>query len=163
MSSPRAKASRFLRDQRGAVLLEFTIALMPLLMTFFAFFQVAMLISAKMIVRHATITAARAAIVVSGGGDTNPGFMGAPQGEEADIQNAFRDALGVWGDDGALVPVSVTASDPGCAQGCNGDLEVNSVVTYRCRVPLGNQLVCGGDSMQLFDRATLPKQGANYQ
>lgn len=148
------------RNKRGAVLVEFAVAIMPLLMTFFVFFQVAVMVTAKMFVRHATIAAARAGIVIVGGGDKNPMRGGEAQGSDGDIQAAFRAGLGAWGDNGMLVG-TVSVSDPGTQF---GDVTATSAVLFRCNVPLGRRFVCpGGAFLPMADRATLPKQGADYQ
>ncbi len=152
--------NRGFRNKRGAVLVEFAVAIMPLLMTFFVFFQVAVMVTAKMFVRHATIAAARAGIVIKGGGETNPMQGGVQQGSDGDIQNAFKAGLGEWGDNGMLVG-TVSVSDPG---GPTGDVTATSVVAFKCNVPLGRRFVCpGGNILPMTDRATLPKQGADYQ
>ncbi len=147
------------RDKRGAVLAEFAVAIMPLLLGFFVFFQVAVMVVAKMFVRHATICAARAGIVIKGGGDTNPMMDGEPQGTDGDIDNAFKGGLGMWGQSGMLAG-SVTVSDPG---GPTGDVTANSTVNFNCSVPLGGRIVCAGGPILMTDTATLPKQGARYK
>jgi hypothetical protein len=148
------------RNKRGAVLVEFAVAIMPLLMTFFVFFQVAVMVTAKMFVRHATIAAARAGIVIKGGGATNPMKGGQEQGSDGDIQMAFTSGLGEWGANGMLTG-TVSVSDPG---GPTGDVTATSAVLFKCNVPLGRRFVCpGGSILPMVDRATLPKQGAEYK
>lgn len=50
-------------DRRGAVLVEFAVALMPLLATFFVSLQTIQLATARLVVKHATILGARAGAV----------------------------------------------------------------------------------------------------
>jgi hypothetical protein len=141
------------------VLAEFVIAVLPLLMAFFVFFQVGMWVTAKMFVRHATIVAARAGIVVSGGGASNPMLGGAEQGSDSDVQAAFQSALGVWGANGMLSG-TVAIDDPG---GPTGPLTATSTVVFTCRVPLG-KLICANPAIRnMQDIATLLKQGARYK
>jgi Flp pilus assembly protein TadG len=147
-------------DKDGAVLAEFAIAILPLLMAFFVFFQVGVMITAKMIVRHATIAAARAGIVIKGGGDTNPMMGGAQQGTDSDITAAFQTGLGVWGQNGMLAG-TVDVSDPGTDY--SGPVTATATVNFTCRVPMGARVVCPGGTLVMTDTATLPKQGAHYK
>jgi hypothetical protein len=156
------KRTGIARDSRGAVLVEFMVALMPLLLSFFVFFQVAVMVTAKMFVRHATIAAARAGIVIKGGGATNPMKEGKEQGTDLDIQNAFQAGLGMWGQNGNKMLIgTVSVIDPG---GPTGDVVATSTVLLKCNVPLGRRFVCTiGGYLPMVDRATLPKQGAEYK
>ena len=146
-------------DVRGAVLAEFAVAIVPLLMAFFCFLQLGIFMVGKMIVRHSAIVGARAAAVIAGGGATNPTLGGAPQGTKADIESAVHQALGVWGDNGMLT-ASADVADPG---GPRGTVSVSVTATFRCNTPLGHWWVCGGDSKTFTETASMPKQGATYQ
>lgn len=55
-----------LRDERGAVFVEFLIAFLPVLTFFLCLLQLALLFSVKLVTEHAAINAARAAAVVIG-------------------------------------------------------------------------------------------------
>jgi Flp pilus assembly protein TadG len=147
------------REVSGAVLVEFAVAIFPLLAAFFVFFQVGVMVTAKMFVRRATIAAARAGIVITGGGASNPRAGGAEQGTTADIDAAFQAALGQWADNGMLTgTVTIAAADD-----VNAPLTATSNVIFKCNVPLGKNFVCSGGQLTFVDRATLPKQGAKYK
>lgn len=161
MKTRRPSRAHLLHDRRGAVLAEFVVALVPMLMAFFGFFQVAMMITAKMLVRHSAIIGARAASVVEGGGDSNPTADGAPQGTRDDINAAVTQALGRWGTNGMLTAGAPDVSDTG---GPNGTVTVRVKATFQCNTPLGGRLVCGGGkTLSITDEASMPKQGADYQ
>jgi len=51
------------KDQRGAVLAEFVVAIFPLLTIFFVFVQLSMLAVSSLIVKHSAVVGARAASV----------------------------------------------------------------------------------------------------
>lgn len=154
-----ARRRDFMRDQRGAVLAEFAIAIVPMLTAFFCFWQVAMLFTAKTLVRHSAIVGARAAAVIAGGADTNPTAGGRPQGDESEVKQAVVAALGAWGDNGTL-SADAQVDDDG---GPNGRVTVRVNATFRCKTPVGNRFVCGGETRSIVDDASLPKQGARYR
>ena len=155
----RARRSSSRADTRGAVLAEFAIAIVPMLMAFFCFFQLGVFMVGKMIVRHAAIVGARAASVVTGGGATNPTLEGAPQGTNGDVESAVNQALGVWGDNKMLV-ADTTIDDSG---GAHATLTVHVNATFQCNTPLGKYWVCGGDTKTFTEVASMPKQGATYR
>ncbi|HKY34864.1 MAG TPA: hypothetical protein VJN18_02890 [Polyangiaceae bacterium] len=67
-----------MRDERGAVYVEFLLAFLPLFVLFLALCQIALLVAGKVVVRHAAFAAARSAIVVL---DDEPLYYGdAPRG-----------------------------------------------------------------------------------
>lgn len=155
----RQRSRSIIREQRGAVLAEFAIAIVPMLIAFFSFWQVSMLITAKMLTRHAAIVGARAAAVITGGGDTNPTEKGEEQGTEDDVSKAVKEALGVWGDKGILSS-STEVEDSG---GPNGRVTVRVTALYTCTTPLGRNWVCPGGVKPLTEEASMPKQGASYK
>ena len=157
MSATRRRSLR--SDGRGAVLAEFSIAIIPMLMAFFCFFQLGMFMVGKMIVRHAAIVGARAAAVVTGGGATNPTLGGAAQGTNGDVESAVNQALGVWGDNGML-KATTDVTDSG---GPHATLTVRVEATFQCNTPLGKHWVCGGDTKTFTEVASMPKQGATYR
>ncbi|RLB53523.1 MAG: hypothetical protein DRJ42_11675, partial [Deltaproteobacteria bacterium] len=55
---------RLAKDTGGVVYVEFLIAFMPFMMMFLGMIQVALYLTANLVVRHAATTAARAAVVV---------------------------------------------------------------------------------------------------
>jgi hypothetical protein len=64
MARAAANATGLTRDSRGIVYVEFVFAFMPLLLMFLAFCQVSMLTMGRLVVQHAALCGARAAIVV---------------------------------------------------------------------------------------------------
>ena len=87
-------------DTRGVVYVEFLIAFFPLLLLFLAICQMALIASARLVVQHAALAAARSAIVILE--DTPEDFGGAGKGDlsakpgkaKATPETALR-ALGV--------------------------------------------------------------------
>lgn len=61
---PERRAPRLLAHARGVVALEFLLAFLPVFLLFLGIFQLALLAAAKLVVRHAAVTAVRAAVVV---------------------------------------------------------------------------------------------------
>lgn len=60
----RRSLERLQRDTRGAVYVEFLVAIMPVLIFFFGLLQLALIYTAQLVVQHAAARAARAAVVV---------------------------------------------------------------------------------------------------
>jgi Flp pilus assembly protein TadG len=150
-----AAASR--RDgERGAVLVEFVIAAVPLLMMFFCFTQVAALANAKLVVRHAAIAATRAAIVIM---PPNPGNNGTMD----DVRVAAGVAMGTYLLDGKLVAPDTQCTSQASAADPYGLVTCTVTATYVCDVPMGKWWVCGGSSKMVSDTMSLPNQGARYQ
>lgn len=56
--------TRLLRDQRGVVMLEFLVALLPVMVMFLGLIQFSFIAGAKLLLRHSAAVAARAAVVV---------------------------------------------------------------------------------------------------
>ena len=150
-----------MKDQKGAALIEFVIAFSPMLMVFFSFAQAAQLAKAKLILKHAAIAATRAAIVIKdkdAGTTTNPG----DNGEETDITWGANIALGTY-----LIDGNVDAATVDCARADREDpfglVTCTVRTTYHCDVPLGKLLVCGGNTMLIEEKSSLPHQGARYR
>jgi hypothetical protein len=77
--APAQARRRLLREQRGVVYLEFLFAIFPVLIAFFGFTQLALIITARIVVQHAATRAARSAVVVL---DDDPErYDGAPRGQ----------------------------------------------------------------------------------
>ncbi len=66
-------------DSRGVVYVEFLIAFFPLLVIFLGICQLALIASARLVVQHAALAAARSAIVVLE--DSPDDFGGAGKGK----------------------------------------------------------------------------------
>ena len=146
------------RDTRGAVLAEFVIAIVPLLMTFFAFVQLSKVATARLVVKHSAIIGARAASVITNANDNTPGqAAGQNQGE---ILAAVNAGLGPWRTKMSSVTVDVT--DASSKADPYGWVTVNVRATYRCTVPMG-AIGCLGSTKVLEETYRMPHQGANYK
>lgn len=154
------------RDQRGAVLAEFVIAVVPLMMTFFGFLQVCKIFTAGLGVRHAAIIAVRAAAVYSNRANNNPGAEGDGQSQARQAAGA---ALGPWIADGSISNVTVTVDDRSSRQDPYGPVQVQVSASYNCRVPMMGRIICNGGSQRLSTQemagfsAQMPHQGAKYE
>lgn len=160
MKTPTLKKKSLLRDRRGAVLVEFVVAIVPMMTAFFGFVEVSKIYAAKLATRHAAITAARAAAVYSNSHDNNPGAEGS--GEEQ-VKGAAAAALGPWIGSGAISAVDVKIDDQSSKEDPYGPVKVSVNATYNCSVPMGGRLVCTGGKMRLSYDATMPHQGAKYK
>ena len=82
-------------NKRGAVLVEFAIAFMPLMITFSSFVQLQQMATARIVVKHATIVGARAAAVIS---NKNRNTPGPPEDKDNDdeVKKGVIAALGPW-------------------------------------------------------------------
>lgn len=147
------------RDQRGAVLAEFVIAIVPVLMTFFTFVQLSKIATARLVVKHGTIVGARAASVISNANDNTPDAKGDGQNE---ITAAVRAGMAPWLADGSFSSVNVTVNDQSSRSDPYGWVTVTVSAEYRCRVPMGF-LACGGLSKTLQESYRMPHQGALYK
>ena len=140
------------------MLAEFVIAIVPLLITFFCLVQLAKLSAAKVVLDHAAITAARAAIVVL---PPNPDASPDPAKGQRDVTRAAELATGPWSTSRAFANVSVETELPRAPYGMT---TARVRATYRCSVPLGGRIVCGlGGTKTMTSEASLPNQGARYK
>lgn len=141
------------KGTRGAVLAEFTIAAVPLLTMFFTFTQAAFAYTANMMLQHAAMTGARAAAVIL---PPNPGNVGT----EADVDAAVKAALGRWATSFPTIQVKTTPAPRPYEL-----VTVEVTATYKCGVPLGGRVMCGGDALLPMKpiRVQYPNQGAEYQ
>ncbi|HVY28779.1 MAG TPA: TadE/TadG family type IV pilus assembly protein [Polyangiaceae bacterium] len=81
-ATPNASRGSSARDSRGIVYVEFVFAFMPLLLMFLAICQVSMLTMGRLVVQHAALCGARAAIVVLE--DDPKDYADAPRGNLKD-------------------------------------------------------------------------------
>lgn len=149
------------KDQRGAVLAEFVIVLLPMLTTFFVFAQLAAMASARLMLKHSAVVAARAASVYSNSGDNVPEASGADG--RGDVQSAAQAALGTW--NRSFTGVSVAVNDTSTRGDDDNQYDLVTVTvsaTYRCQVPLG-KIICGGGTRAMQDTKSMPHQGARYR
>jgi Flp pilus assembly protein TadG len=140
------------KGTRGAVLAEFVIAILPILVMFFTFAQLAHAYTASLMLRHSAFMGARAAAVIL---PPNPGDVGSPE----DIDRAVKLSLGNWEESFENLDITKT---PAPAPYELVTVEVRA--SYKCRVPLG-RLACGADSLMDLSPivARYPNQGARYE
>ena len=143
--------ARLRDDQGGAVLVEFIVAFVPMIVTFFSFTQVAQLFAAGLVMRHAAVVAARDASVSHG--------ACIPNKEDLDDEgDAARAAVSVWNQRLHVVDVSTDydEKDP------FGDVKTTTSFAYDCTVPLGRLFVCPGGTVVRSFTVKLPHSGARY-
>ena len=158
---PSAGARGLHKDRRGAVLVEFLIAFMPLMITFSSFVQVAQIATASLVTKHASIVAARAAAVISNGHNNTPDAKKGDNKQE--ITDAVTAALGPWSHTMTTTP-TVTINDQSSGTDVYGMVEVTVTAQYKCSVPFGSMLVCGlgGGTHTIIRKAAFPHQGGCY-
>lgn len=148
-----SRSSRLASDERGAVLAEFVIAIMPMLIALFTFLQLGQIYMASLMTLHAANAGARAAAVVL---PPNPGNVGKPE----DVDVAVHRAYGLYDREFARIDIEKT---PASAPFELVTVEVRAL--YKCHVPLGARIVCGADALLEIPPAVarFPNQGASYQ
>lgn len=149
------------KDKRGAVLVEFLVAFMPLMITFSSFVQVAQIATASIVTKHATIVGARAAAVISNEHKNTPDQKKGKNEDE--IHNAVQSALGPWAKTMTNLRVRVK-EDKSSDKDPFGMVQVEVQADYRCSVPFGGSIVCGvkGGTHTFTMTAAFPHQGACY-
>lgn len=148
------------KDKRGAVLVEFLVAFMPLMITFSSFVQVAQIATASIVTKHSTIVGARAAAVISNEHKNTPDQKKGKN--EGEIQDAVKAAMGPWGKTMTNLRVTVK-EDKSSDKDPFGMVQVEVQADYKCSVPFGGFLVCGANQKHPFKmNAAFPHQGACY-
>ena len=162
MSQARERTVKGLRsDKRGAVLVEFAVAFMPLMITFSSFVQLQQMATARLVVKHATIIGARGAAVMS---NKNRNTPDAPDADNDDqVKNGVLAALGPWR--GTMSNVDVKIDDTSTCEDPYGMVSVTVTADYKCSVPFANSFICGADRTHTFKPmiSRFPHQGARYQ
>jgi hypothetical protein len=141
-----------LHATRGAVMVEFLIAFMPLFIAFECMLQLAGLQVARLVTHHAAVCAARAAAVVLS--DDPRRYGGIPVGSfsgrrRADIERAAEMVLTASGN----MAGTRVSSEPG---------RIRVATHYQCALPLARSVVCGGAQVTLVGEAVVPDQRARY-
>jgi hypothetical protein len=174
-------ARRLAHDQRGVVLLELLIAVVPVLVLFLGAVQLALLGAAQLVVHHAAITGARSAAVVLDDdparyGDDPPGSLtGARLLAIRRAVTAPLTALPWAAADDATVSFPITQGADQLATDRVEDLEWVSVRVehrVRCDVPIARAIMCPSITLpdgttqvrarRLAAEATLPRFAASY-
>lgn len=145
-----------MRDKRGAVLVEFVIAITPVLMTFLSFVQLSKIATARLVLKHSAIVGARGAAVITNGNKNTPDQKAGSN--QADVEQGVRAALGPWSKSLTVTNVQITDSSS------RGDpynwVQVEVTATYNCRVPMG-KLICAS-LPPMKESFRMPHQGAIY-
>jgi hypothetical protein len=162
------------RDGGGAALVEFAMAITPILILFFGMIQWSINAYVNLIVQHAASVAARTLAVELPGMPDNGGASGSTTDLVKAITPLFvhvPNVLSVGGISNISVSIPTKANN-------NCDQTINTVkvsVLYPCFVPLGNAVACGGGLsgivggatgyyyQQLTATASFPNQGSYYQ
>ncbi len=155
------KGSRLVRDERGVVrdeggaaLPEFAMAIMPIMLVFFGMVQWSIIAYVHLILKHAAFIAARCDAVV------HPGMP--DSGEESDCNKKAMEAL--FAHVSGVETGDVKVSD---SNGSALSQEMDTVtlrLNYKCTIPLGDRVACGrGKHMALEEKASFPNQGSTYQ
>jgi hypothetical protein len=150
------------KNTRGAVLAEFALALMPLLSMFFGFVQLAKIATARLMLKHAAICAARAAAIYTNQHDNNPGED--KELNQAQVNGATLAALGDYYDrPGGFKAAWATVTDNSSKEDPYGWVNVRVIGVYSCSVPLGGLLACGFMREKIMvEDYRMPHQGALY-
>lgn len=154
------------RNKKGAVMVEFAIAFMPICTIFLVLMEVSRWSMAKMAMEHAAGVSARACSVVQT--PQNQGVDKVDGDPATDIQTAGETALNVWTgknkigskNETLLTNVKVTCDPPANE---NGTDEATVTADYNCKVPLANRLICGWSTRTtITTKARMGHQGAKY-
>jgi Flp pilus assembly protein TadG len=147
-------------DQRGAAMVEFAMAILPVLLVFFGTVQWSINAYLNLIVKHAAFSIVRCEAVVHPGmpdsGDENADCLATSPGGASVIGKLFSHVTGVSSGD---FTVDTTLA-PVTAQGLDS---VTVTLNYKCSVPLGNQIACTSGVQKLTATAKFPNQGSVYQ
>jgi Flp pilus assembly protein TadG len=148
------------RDTRGAVLVEFVVAIFPLLTIFFVFVQLSAIAVAALMTKQAGVVAARAAAVYSNTKNNVPEACG-DDGQKK-IEEAVTAALGPWA---KKMTTEVEVTDTSSRKEPDGVYDLVTVrvtARYRCEVPLG-RIICPGGTKTIIETKSMPHQGARYK
>jgi Flp pilus assembly protein TadG len=149
------------KNKRGAVLVEFAIAFMPLMITFSSFVQLQQMATARIVVKHATIVGGRAAAVISNKNRNTPDADDADNDDV--VKKGVMSALGPWR--GTMRNVNVKVEDTSDCEDPYKTVSVTVTADYKCSVPFANLFMCGAGKTHSFKPMTsrFPHQGARYQ
>lgn len=162
MSSLRARDAHSRRAERGAVMVEFLIAYLPVLTAFLMFWQLGEVLVAQMIVERASSAAGRAAIVVL---PDDPAFYEAQDKGRYDGARKREIRLAA----GMILAASphlsenftVDVADIPAGDDTVGELEVKVEAEFRCK---RLTWVCGADGLTVLGSSSRHTyHGAAYQ
>jgi Flp pilus assembly protein TadG len=153
-------AKKLVRDLRGAAVVEFAMAIFPVLCVFFGSMQWGMNAYIHLIVKHAAFSIARCEAVAHSGmpdaGSEADDCLATTPGGPSVIGKLFSHVSGVSAGD---FTIDQTLASP-------SDQKLDSVtvtLNYKCGIPLGSTLACTGGVQTLTATAKFPNQGSMYQ
>jgi hypothetical protein len=148
----RLGATRLVADRSGAAVVEFAIAILPVLITFFGMFQWGVLAYVHLIVKHSAFVAARAEAVIH----PHMPDSGPATDVHAGVMELFKHVS-------LVKPANVSVVSTGAGPFDETMDNVTVTVEYICGVPLGNKIACKGNRFTFIEKASFPNQGSYYQ
>ncbi len=148
------------RGKKGAVLVEFVFAFMPICTLFLCLCQISRYAIARMVVMHAAEVSVRACAVIA---DPEPGSSKQVDGTVQDVITAAHTVMKPFGGSNGN---EISITDPTCThQGePNGGTDSVTITgTYTCEIPLARNLVCATGPKVWDVTAEFPHQGATYK
>jgi Flp pilus assembly protein TadG len=166
------KIEGFVRARKGAVLVEFAIAFMPICTMFLCVAEMSRYFIARMAVIHAAEVAVRSCAVIS---DPQPGNEAQLNGDPAKdwqtatdmvLKQTSSNPIPGWG--GFVGSTSeLNYTEPTCTNttgDSNGsDDTVSLKATFTCNVPVAQNIVCSGGQKNINITTKFPHQGADYK
>jgi Flp pilus assembly protein TadG len=147
----QSKESMVVKDDRGAVMVEFAIAVLPVLMIFFGTVQWAACAYVNLIVHHGAFIAARCNAVV------HPQMP--DSGPTDDCEKGVNLLLATSTTKKATVTLQVAPAKTAQTM-TTTEVELD----YPCTIPLGDVVACGkSKEMKMKATASFPNQGSAYQ
>lgn len=156
------KREGILRARRGAVLAEFAIAFMPICTMFLCLVQQSRYSIARLAALHAAEVSVRACAVIM---QPNPGHDSNLNGPDTDVDRAATIAMGPFEGSGEIAhdkPVTCTPGTAGSTPENGVTDEVSLTMTYTCKVPVAQKIICPSGSLRNTFHAQFPHQGARY-
>ena len=151
--------TRLGRNARGAVLVEFAFAFMPVCTMFLFVVQFSRFEMCRLATYHAANVAARACAVINVGGDAiNPGGD-KMNGPETDADKAAKQVLKPFLGKELSLDNKVKCSHTGTTSGTDS---VDVKATYTCDIPVAKKLMCPNGDHTWTVTAKMPHQGAEY-
>jgi Flp pilus assembly protein TadG len=149
----KSESKGLVADLAGAAMVEFAIAILPILITFFGMFQWGVCAYVHLIVKHAAFVAARAEAVIH----PHMPDSGPQDDVKKGVMMLFKHVKLVKEGD---VTIETTLPNP-MAETLD---KVTVTVNYKCGIPLGNVIACGAAKTKTFTQsASFPNQGSYYQ
>lgn len=144
---------------RGAVLAEFIITLIPVLMMLFGWMQLAWIYTANLLIQHSAVACARAAAVI----DEKP-FNPGDNGSVSEIQTAAERAAEVQNAGKVFSGLKCEYTNEATEADEFGKVRATVTAEFNCGVPMGKFIVCGADAKKTLSKtAEFPFQGARYK